>query len=54
MRVEALAVIGRRDLNQLAVVRDDELVGLLRREDVLKWLSLHAAPGLGKLSNRVP
>jgi len=52
--VEALAVIGRRDLNQLTVVRDDELVGLLRREDVLKWLSLHAAPGLGKLSNRVP
>ncbi len=52
--VEALAAIGRRDLNQLAVVQDDVLVGLLRREDILKWLSLHAAPGLGRLSDRVP
>lgn len=42
--VDALAIIGRRDLNQLAVVQDDVLVGLLRREDILKWLSLHAAP----------
>jgi Zn-dependent protease len=50
--VEALAIIGRRDLNQLAVVHDDVLVGLLRREDILKWLSLHAAPGIVRVEKR--
>jgi Zn-dependent protease len=41
--LEALLIIARRDLGQLPVVRDGELLGLLRREDLLKWLSLHAA-----------
>lgn len=50
--VEALAIIGRRDLNQLAVVQNGVLVGLLRREDILKWLSLHVAPGLDGAENR--
>jgi Zn-dependent protease/CBS domain-containing protein len=50
--VEALAIIGRRDLNQLAVVQNGVLVGLLRREDILKWLSLHAAPGLDRADDR--
>jgi Zn-dependent protease/CBS domain-containing protein len=40
--LEALAIISQLDLNQLPVVRDGEFLGLLRREDILKWLSLHA------------
>jgi hypothetical protein len=32
---------GHRKVNQLPVLEDGKLVGLLRREDVLKWLSLH-------------
>jgi Zn-dependent protease/predicted transcriptional regulator len=42
--VAALSMLARGDLDQLPVVRGEELVGLLRREDILKWLSLHAAP----------
>ena len=37
---EALDELGRRGVNQLPVLDDGKLVGLLRREDVLKWLSL--------------
>lgn len=43
--LEALLVLTRRDLGQLPVVRNEELLGLLRREDLLKWLSLRAAHG---------
>jgi CBS domain-containing protein len=43
---EVLALFGQRDVTQLPVVEDDgRLVGLIRREDILKWLSLHAGPG---------
>lgn len=34
--LEALATIGPLDLSQLLIVHGDELVGLLRREDILK------------------
>ncbi|HVC31598.1 MAG TPA: site-2 protease family protein [Steroidobacteraceae bacterium] len=40
---EALETLTRRDLAQLPVVQGEELLGLLRREDILKWLALHAA-----------
>jgi Zn-dependent protease len=40
---EALAELARRNVNQLPVVENGKLVGLLRREDVLKWLALHEA-----------
>lgn len=40
---EALAELARRNVNQLPVVESGKLVGLLRREDVLKWLALHEA-----------
>lgn len=43
---DALDILGRRDLNQLPVVEDGALLGLLRREDIVKWLALHAGPGL--------
>lgn len=41
---EALALIGQRDLDQLPVVAEGEMLGLLRRKDILKWLSVHAGP----------
>ena len=41
--VEALEILGQRDLNQLPVVSGDVLHGLLRREDIVKWLALHGA-----------
>jgi CBS domain-containing protein len=38
---EALAELARRGVNQLPVLEDGKLVGLLRREDVIKWLALN-------------
>lgn len=37
----ALEKLTRHEFDQLPVVEGDQLVGLLRRQDVLKWLSLH-------------
>jgi Zn-dependent protease/CBS domain-containing protein len=37
---EALELLGKRDVQQLPVLEDHALQGLLRREDLLKWLSL--------------
>ncbi len=37
----ALALLSERQVNQLPVVERGELRGLLRREDVLRWLSLY-------------
>jgi Zn-dependent protease len=42
---EALAELARREVNQLPVLEHGRLVGLLRREDVLKWLALHDVTG---------
>jgi Zn-dependent protease len=41
---EALAQLASRGVNQLPVLEGGKLVGLLRREDVLKWLALNEAP----------
>jgi CBS domain-containing protein len=41
----ALAELARRNVNQLPVLDDGRLVGLLRREDLIKWLALHKAGG---------
>jgi Zn-dependent protease len=49
---EALAVLAQRDVNQLPVLEGDKLVGLLRREDVLKWLALHEAGEGGRHAAR--
>lgn len=46
---EALALLAQRNVNQLPVLDGDRLVGLLRREDVLKWLSLHEVSEDGRL-----
>jgi Zn-dependent protease/CBS domain-containing protein len=39
---EAFTVLTGRDVNQVPVVQDGHLVGMLRRRDVLRWLQLHA------------
>ena len=42
---DALELISGRDVNQLPVLDRERLVGLLRREDILKWLLLHQGGG---------
>ncbi len=39
---EALRELGRRETDELAVVDDGRLVGLLRRSDIARWLELQA------------
>jgi len=40
---EALRKLGERDMDVVPVVeRDGSLLGLVRRQDILRWLSLHA------------
>lgn len=47
---EALALLAGHNLNQLPVVEDGRVVGLLRREDIVTWLALHGerAPESGR------
>ncbi|MGQ0568004.1 MAG: CBS domain-containing protein [Armatimonadota bacterium] len=40
--VDALRALSQRGVNQLPVVKDGAVRGLIRREDILKWLALHA------------
>jgi len=42
---EAMHTLGRRDVEQLPVVTDGRLVGVLRRRDILRWLELQAPLG---------
>jgi CBS domain-containing protein len=49
---EALATLAQRGVNQLPVLEDGKLVGLLRREDVLTWLALHETPKRGHDATR--
>ncbi len=39
--LKALSLLGERKVNQIPVMRNGEIRGLVRREDILKWLSLH-------------
>lgn len=50
---EALALLGQRDLNQLPVIENNALVGLLRREDIVKWLALHAGADVASTEDRL-
>jgi CBS domain-containing protein len=43
---EVLSRLAARDLNQLPVLEDGRVRGLVRREDILKWLALYADLGL--------
>lgn len=38
---DVLAILAERDLNQLPVLQHGRVLGLIRREDVLKWLALN-------------
>jgi Zn-dependent protease len=39
---DAMDRLSQRDVRQLPVLRGAELAGLLRRQDIMKWLQLHA------------
>jgi Zn-dependent protease/CBS domain-containing protein len=39
--LEALAVLAQKNVNQLPVIENGRVRGLVRREDILKWLSLY-------------
>ncbi len=39
---DALRALGTRDVDQVPVMDGDRLVGVLRRQDLVRWLSLHA------------
>jgi CBS domain-containing protein len=45
---EALTMLAQLNVNQLPVLEHGKLVGLLRREDVLKWLSVHEARAVAR------
>jgi CBS domain-containing protein len=42
--MEALALVAQGNLKQLPVVEHGRLLGLVRREDILKWLAVHGEP----------
>lgn len=41
---EALDQLASRDVDQLPVLQNGRLVGLLRRADIVRWLQLHRVP----------
>jgi CBS domain-containing protein len=43
---EVLSRLAGKDLNQLPVLEDGRVRGLVRREDILKWLALYADLGV--------
>ncbi len=40
--MEALSLLSTRGINQLPVMRDGELLGLVRHQDIITWLALHS------------
>jgi Zn-dependent protease/CBS domain-containing protein len=51
---EAFQKMARLDIDQLPVVSQDRLVGMLRRRDVARWLELAWTPGAAKASTPTP
>ncbi|MCX7891333.1 MAG: site-2 protease family protein [Burkholderiales bacterium] len=45
--LEALSLLAARNVNQLPVIADGRLQGLILREDILKWLALYGDQQLG-------
>jgi len=45
--VDALNALNRRNVNQVPVVDNGRVVGIVRREDVLRWLSIYGDRRLG-------
>lgn len=50
---EALSLLAQRGLNQLPVLENGRLRGLLSREEILRWLALHEEPPAGGPAMRV-
>lgn len=50
---EALSDLARRDVNQLPVIQNGQLVGMLCRRDIMRWLQLHSEL-VGRRSMRLP
>lgn len=44
---DALSLLSQRDVRQLPVVHNGELVGVLRRRDIVRWLQLHSEEVMG-------
>ena len=45
---EALQALSRREVDQLPVIKHGTVRGLIRREDILKWLSLHGEQAVAR------
>ena len=43
---EALRELTQRDAAQVPVVRDGQMIGMLRRRDIARWVQLHSGPSL--------
>ncbi len=49
----ALDQLARRDVDRIPIVQDGHLLGLIRRQDIMKWLALRAR-GLGDFGSPSP
>jgi CBS domain-containing protein len=49
---EVLFTLARHNLNQLPVVENGKILGLIRREDLLKWLSLYGGHHSEEMKNK--
>jgi Zn-dependent protease len=43
---EALRELSQRDASQLPVMRNGQMIGMLRRRDIARWVQLHSGPSL--------
>lgn len=41
---DVLSLLAQRDVNQVLVVEDGRVAGLVRRADILRWLAVHGSP----------
>ena len=42
--MDVLNLLAQHDLNQVPVVEDGRVLGVVRRADILRWLSMHSTP----------
>ena len=46
--LEVLNVLANRDLNHVSVLEQGQMVGLVHRADILRWVAVHARPSAAK------
>ncbi len=46
--LDVLNVLAQRDFNQLPILENGRVIGLIRRVDILRWLALHGSPKPGQ------